>query len=70
MRQALELTPKEIRKAGWEALRKSLGTAGALKFLLQYEKGEGDYTQLRKKLYKDVTVDDLIKSIKTEKLAP
>jgi hypothetical protein len=70
MRQALELTPTEIRKAGWEALRKRLGVAGALKFLLQYEKGEGDYTQLRKKLYKDVTVDDLIKNIKAEKLVP
>ena len=42
MRQALKLTPIEIRKAGWEALRKSL----------------------------DVTVDDLIKNIKTERLAP
>jgi hypothetical protein len=65
MSHALELTPIEIRKAGWEALRKSLGVAGALKFILQYEKGEGNYTELRKELHKDATVDDLLLKIKT-----
>ena len=40
MSHALELTPIEIRKAGWEALRKSLGVAGALKFIFQYEKAK------------------------------
>ena len=59
MSQALELTPTEIRRTGWEALRKSLGIAGALRFILQYEKGEGDYTKTRMDLLKGASVDDL-----------
>nr|CBX31460.1 hypothetical protein N47_E49720 [uncultured Desulfobacterium sp.] len=44
-----ELTPVEVRRAGWEALREKLGPAGALKFILDYDRGEGNYTELRKK---------------------
>ena len=66
MRQISNLTPMEIQKAGWEALKKQLGLVGALRFLLQYEKGEGDYTKLRKELFKNETVESLIGKIKKE----
>lgn len=66
MRQITNLTPMEIQKAGWEALKKQLGLVGALRFLLQYEKGEGDYTKLRKELFKDETVESLIDKMKKE----
>lgn len=66
MRQVLNLTPIEIQKAGWEALKKELGLIGALRFLLQYEKGEGDYTKLRRELFKNETVESLIDKMKTE----
>lgn len=66
MRQISNLTPMEIQKAGWEALKKQLGLVGALKFLLQYEKGEGDYTKLRKELFKNETVESLIGKMKKE----
>ena len=52
MSQITNLTPVEIQKAGWKALKKQLGLVGALRFILQYEKGEGDYTKLRRKLFK------------------
>jgi hypothetical protein len=67
MSQTLELTPVELRRAGWKVLKKHMGTAAALKFLLQYEKGEGDYTEIRRELFKDRTVESLIKRIKKEK---
>ena len=60
MNQHLHLTPVEIQRAGWEALKKELGLTGALRFLLQYERGEGDYTKLRRKLFKDETVESLM----------
>ena len=66
MRKALDLTPIEIQKAGWEALKKQLGLVGALRFLLQYERGEGDYTKLRKELFKDETVESIINRMKKE----
>lgn len=66
MRKALDLAPIEIQKAGWEALKKQLGLVGALRFLLQYERGEGDYTKLRKDLFKDETVENIINRMKNE----
>ncbi|MBU1053474.1 MAG: hypothetical protein KKC46_06555 [Proteobacteria bacterium] len=60
-----ELTPVEVRRAGWEALREKLGPAGALKFILDYDRGEGNYTELRKKIFKGKTVKDIIKDMKS-----
>jgi len=47
-------------------LKKQLGLVGALRFILQYEKGEGDYTKLRKELFKNETVESLIGKMKKE----
>jgi hypothetical protein len=66
MSQITNLTPVEIQKAGWKALKKQLGLVGALRFLLQYEKGEGDYTKLRRELFKDETVESLIDKMRKE----
>jgi len=54
----------EIKTKGWNALVKELGYAGATKFILLYEPGEGDYTEERKKLFKDVRIEDILKEIK------
>lgn len=64
MSKVIELTPIELRRAGWEGLKKYLGVTEALKFLLQYDKGEGNYTEMRKKLFKDKTVENLIGRMK------
>jgi len=61
-----ELTPAEIRRAGWEALRGKLGPAGTLRFILEYDRGEGNYTELRKNLFKDKTVMDIFQDMKEE----
>lgn len=67
MNQTSNLTPIEIQRAGWNALKKQLGVVGALRFLLQYEKGEGDYTKLRRKMFKGETVERLILKMKKER---
>lgn len=67
MSQVLHRTPIEIQKAGWEALKKQLGLPGAIRFLLQYEKGEGDYTKLRRKIFKGKTVKSLINEMRKER---
>ena len=63
MKTIVDLTPLEIRKAGWYALMSQLGVAGSLKFLLEYNKGEGNYTELRKEIFKDQTVDDILEDM-------
>jgi len=66
MMHLIELTPAEVRRAGWDALREKLGPASALKFILDYDRGEGNYTELRKKIFKGKTVKDIIQDMKKE----
>jgi len=47
----LGLAIPELRKRGWEALIKELGYANAVKFLLLYEKGQGNYLIEREKMF-------------------
>ena len=61
-----KLTPAEVRRTGWEALTEKLGPASALKFILEYDRGEGNYTELRKKIFKGKTVKSIIQDIKKE----
>jgi tagatose-1,6-bisphosphate aldolase len=53
----------EIKQKGWDALVKELGYAGATKFILLYEPGKGDYTQERKNILKEITIEKLREDI-------
>ena len=63
-----ELTPAEIRRAGWDALREKLGLASALKFMLDYDRGADNYTELRKKIFKGKTVKNIIQDMKKDRI--
>lgn len=45
-----------LRDAGWNALVKNIGLINATKFILQYESGYGDYTKLKKQIFKGKNV--------------
>ena len=34
----------QIRMEGWQALTERLGPAGAMRFMMQYDPGHGDYS--------------------------
>jgi len=57
-------TMSEVRKTGWKALVDRLGIAGATQFILEYEKGYGDYTEERKKIFSEKRLDEIVKEIK------
>jgi hypothetical protein len=42
------MTMEDIRSAGIRALERELGPAGMLRFLLQFERGRGDYSDERR----------------------
>ena len=63
MTTTIDLTPAEIRKVGWEALVSQLGVAKSLRFLLEYERGQGNYTELRKELFAGQTVDQILEDM-------
>ena len=51
----------EIRREGWKALTGRLGIAGAMRFLMQYETGHGDYFEERRELFCDLTLEEAIR---------
>ncbi len=52
-----------LRDAGWNALVKSIGLVNATRFILQYESGYGDYTKIKKELFKGKRVSDICREI-------
>ncbi len=59
-----QTNPVTLRKLGLEALCKSLGPLGMVRFLQQYETGTGDYTLERGLWLKDVDVESIAIEIK------
>ena len=53
----------QIRMEGWRALTERLGAAGAMRFMMQYDPGHGDYSKERHEIFAPLTLDDLIDGI-------
>jgi hypothetical protein len=53
----------EIRMEGWKALTDRLGPAGAMRFMMQYDPGHGDYSKERHLTFAALTIDALVESI-------
>ena len=51
---------KLIRAEGWKALTERLGISGAIRFLMEYDPGRGDYVEERRELFRDLTLEDAI----------
>ena len=54
-----EMTLSEIRRRGSEALVKELGPSGYLRFITQFDRGEGDYTRDRNQWLANISLDEL-----------
>ena len=54
-------TPDEIYRQGLEALRAKLGRAGMIRFLQQFEEGQGDYARERRQWVDRLSLEDLRK---------
>jgi len=59
-------TLNEINREAFEVLYKELGVSKTLRFLSQYSIGKGDYTKWKNEIYKNKTVDELVKEIKAK----
>jgi len=54
----------EVKKIGWDALVERLGIADATLFILEYERGSGNYTEERKKIFDKKSLEEIVKEIK------
>jgi hypothetical protein len=52
-----------IRMEGWKALTERLGPGGAMRFMMQYDPGYGDYSKDRHDLFADLSLDELLDTI-------
>ena len=53
----------QIRMEGWKALTERLGPAGAMRFMMQYDPGDGDYSKERHEIFAALTLEDLLSTI-------
>lgn len=60
----------EITKEALQVLYKEIGVVNTIRFVNQFTTGYGDYTEERKILFADMTLDDLLKEMSKSKLKP
>ena len=56
-----------IRQEGLKALNSKLGATGTVIFMRQFENGYGNYTEERETKLKDITLNDIVSSIRKRK---
>ncbi len=67
---APQLSDYEIRREGWRALTERLGISGAMRFMMQYDPGHGDYTRERHEILSDMDLDEALRRMQGESPAP
>lgn len=60
-------TAEDLRERAWKALVKELGLADALRYLILFQPGRGNYVGERRDLFKDKSVDELFDSLRSRK---
>lgn len=60
------LSNYELRREGWKALTERLGVSGAIRFLMEYDPGRGDYVHERDALLAGMTLEDALRAIREE----
>jgi hypothetical protein len=66
MSKSASMSDYEIRLEGWKALTERLGPAGAMRFMMQYDPGHGDYTEERREIFADLELEDLLASVRRQ----
>ena len=61
------LTLEQIRREGLDALRERLGRAGMIRFLAQFENGDGDYAKDRHAWVDRTSLTDIQESSRRKK---
>ena len=62
-----KLTDQQFERHALEVLRRELGVDGLARFLRLLRSGSGDYTRDRAAWHKDLTVDQILESIKASR---
>jgi hypothetical protein len=66
MSKSASMSAYQIRLEGWKALTERLGPAGAMRFMMQYDPGHGDYTEERREIFADLDLEGLLASVRRQ----
>jgi hypothetical protein len=58
------MTPQQLRVAGLAALSRELGLAGMIRFMQQFEMGQGDYSKDCHEWLDQYTVTDIARMVR------
>ncbi len=61
------MTPQQIRSAGIAALSRELGVVGMIRFMQQFDMGQGDYSKDRHEWLDQYRVADIAKLVREKK---
>jgi hypothetical protein len=65
---AVELKPlRAVTQQAIEVLSRELGVADTLRFLNQFTPGYGNYTEERRDLFADMSLDEIVQSIQDQR---
>ena len=56
-------TLDQINRDATQTLYRELGVSKTIRFLRQYSLGEGDYTREKKQVFKEKTVDNIVRDM-------
>jgi len=62
------MTPQQIRAAGLAALSRELGAVGMIRFMQQFEMGQGDYSKDRHQWLDQYSVADIVQMLPDQKI--
>jgi len=57
----------EITQGALQVLHREIGLVNTVRFLSQFTIGFGDYTEERRQLFRDMTLDDIVTGIKNSR---
>ena len=64
---ARAMTLEEVRRKGIEAVKREIGSVGMVRFLQQFETGEGDYSKERHETLHGLSVETVAAEIRSRR---
>lgn len=61
---SIAATANEINKEAFEVLFRELGVSRTIRFINQYSVGNGNYIEMKDKIFNGMTVEDIVSEIK------
>jgi hypothetical protein len=70
MNKPAEKIEDALIREGWKALARKMGVAKATRFLVAFERGEGDSVKEIKRFWRGKSLDEIYRMVKRAKITP